>query len=153
MAIMEMTGRERGLVAVALSAECETYLGRRILVEPQYGYGWTSHQGMEGASCPVPVPLDFHLVSGRFFMSHGKLMGGIGTIEELGHALHGLVVGFSARHTAERDFVRDPVTCNLTIGSLTHVSDNGWLLAVGAPALVGVGRLRDDAGARPTDDR
>jgi hypothetical protein len=142
MAIMEMTGRERGLVAVALSAECETYLGRRILVEPQYG-----------ASCPVPVPLDFHLVIGRFFMSHGKLMGGIGTIEELGHPLHGLVVGFSARHTAERDFVRDPVTCNLTIGSLTHVSDNGWLLAVGAPALVGVGRLRDDAVARPTDDR
>jgi hypothetical protein len=86
MAIMEMTGRERGLVAVGLSAECETYLGRRILVEPQYGYGWTSHQGMEGASCPVPVPLDFHLVIGRFFMSHGKLMGGIGTIEELGHA-------------------------------------------------------------------
>jgi hypothetical protein len=69
------------------------------------------------------------------------------------HALHGLVVGFSARHAAERDFVRDPVTCNLTIGSLTHVSDDGWLLAVGAPALVGVGRLRDDAVARSTGNR
>jgi len=56
MAIMEMTRRERGLVAVGLSAECEAYLGRRILVEPHYGYGWTSHQGMGAyrARCRFP---------------------------------------------------------------------------------------------------
>ncbi len=101
----------------------------------------------------MPVPLDFHFVIDRFFMSHGKLMGGVGTIEELSHALHGLFIGFSARHAAERDFVQDPVTCNLTIGSFTHVGDNGWLLALGEPALVGIGRLRDDAAARSTDDR
>ena len=101
----------------------------------------------------MPVPSAFHFVIERFFMSHGKVMGGVGPIEELGHPLNRLLIGFSARHAVERDFVQDPVTCNLTIGSFKHVRDNGWLLAVGEPDLVGVGRLRDDALARLTDER
>jgi hypothetical protein len=80
----------------------------------------------------------------RFFRFEGTLMGGIGTIREPGHPLDGLHLGFSARHTIDRDFVNDPVHCNLTVGREERTSENGWLLAVGPPALIGFGRLRDD---------
>jgi hypothetical protein len=128
---------------VALKADCEVYLGRQLLVEPEYGYGWNSQ--VSSTYREVEVPAKFHFVVDRFFHFGGTLMGGIGTIQEPGHALDGLRLGFSARHMAERDFVKDPVTCNLTVGSETRESANGWLLAVGSPALVGFGRVRDDA--------
>jgi hypothetical protein len=128
---------------VALKADCELYYGRQLLVEPEHGYGWNSQ--VTSPYREVEVPAKFHFVVDRFFHFGGALMGGIGTIQEPGHALDGLRLGFSARHTAERDFVEDPVTCNLTVGSETRESANGWLLAVGPPALVGFGKVRDDA--------
>ena len=93
----------------------------------------------------VQVPTKFHFVVDRFFHIHGALTGGVGTIQEARHDLDGLRLGFSARHAIDRDFVRDPVTCNLTVGSDIHESTEGWLFAVGAPALVGFGKVRDDA--------
>ena len=131
---------------MALAANCENYLGRRLLVEPQHGYGWNAQVVTSGGWYPdVEVPDNFHFVIERFFRFEGSLMGGIGTIQEPGHALNGLLVGFSMRHLRDGDFGLGPVTCNLTVGSETRVADNGWLLAVGAPALVGFGSLRDDA--------
>jgi hypothetical protein len=128
---------------VTLKADCELYLGRQLLVEPEYGYGWNSQA--TPTYCEVEVPAKFHFVVDRFFHFGGALMGGIGTIHEPGHALDGLRLGFSARDTTERDFAGDRVTCNLTVGSETRESVNGWLLAVGPPALVGFGTVRDDA--------
>ena len=127
---------------MALVLTCETYVGRRLLVEPHFGYGWNAQ-----VTSPYPdvqVPAEFHFVPQRFFRFEGRLMGGIGTIGEHGHPLDGLLLGFAARHTLDRDFVADPVICNLTIGCEERVAENGWLLAVGPPNIVGFGRLRDD---------
>jgi hypothetical protein len=128
---------------VALKSDCEVYIGRRLLVEPEYGHGWNSQ--VTTPFREVEVPTRFHFVVDRFFYYRGALMGGIGTIQEPGHALNGLRLGFSARHTTERDFTENPASCNLTVGSETRASADGWVLAVGPPALVGFGKVRDDA--------
>ena len=131
---------------MGLTSECEAYVGRRLLVEPQYGYGWNAQVDTHAGAYPaVDVPPPFHLTVDRFFKVNGALIGGIGTVEEAGHSLNGLKVGFSSRHTVDRDFVSDPVTCNLTIGAEESESKDGWLLAVGPPGLAGFGRLVDDA--------
>lgn len=127
---------------MALTESCETYVGKELLVEPETGYGWSAQ--VAGSYPQVELPTPFHFVVERFFRFDNALMGGIGTVREPGHPLHTLRIGFSARHAIDRDFIIDPVLCNLTVGSETRTSQNGWLLAVGAPALVGFGRLRDD---------
>ena len=43
----------------------------------------------------------------------------------------------------DRDSVEHPVTCTLTVGSSIRATRNGSLLAVGAPALVAFGILRE----------
>jgi hypothetical protein len=134
-----------GTSAVALAADSERYLGRQLLVEPEYGHGWNAQIPTSGWYPEVEVPPTFHFVIERFFRFEGSLRGGIGTIHESGHALDGLLLGFSARYTGEHHFAGEGVRCNLTVGTQTRVAENGWLFAVGAPALVGFGVLRDDA--------
>lgn len=129
---------------MALKRDCERYLSERVLVEPQYGYGWNSQKITQGGSySDVPIPPPFRMLIQRFFEMEGQLAGGVGRISEEGHALDGLLVGFAGRHKEERDFVEHPVTCTLTVGSSILETRNGSLLAVGAPALVGFGILRD----------
>jgi hypothetical protein len=128
---------------MALTAACESYLGRRLLVEPDHGYGWISQLATVCSAVEVPAP--FHFVVDRFFWIDGALMGGIGTIHEPGHLLDQLQLGFSVRRAADHDFVDDPVTCSLTVGCKASTAQGGWVLAQGPPALVGSGRLRDDS--------
>jgi hypothetical protein len=127
-----------------LAAECEGYLGRRILVEPQHGYGWKSLEATAaGQYADVIAPAKFHCVIDRFFRLDGTLIGGAATIREEGHAFDGRQLGFSARHSVDCDFI-SAVTCNLTVGNEVRVLENGWLLAQGPPNLIGFGQLRDD---------
>jgi hypothetical protein len=131
---------------VGLSSECRAYLGSQVLVEPVFGYGWRQQvPDSSGRYSEVEVPQPFHLIIDRFFDFKGELMGGLGTVVEPGHALDGLRVSFSARYQGAWDFLSRQSHYNLAVGSTERTTDNGWVLAVGLPALTGFGVIRDDA--------
>ena len=131
---------------MGLTPECSSYVGGQVLVEPVYGYGWTEQVPDSSGTYPsIDVPIPFHMTIDCLFESQGELMGGLGTIQESGHALDGHRISFSVRHRGQWDFVSKTAHYNLAVGSTERVADNGWLLAVGAPYLVGFGVIRDDA--------
>ena len=130
---------------MGLSLESEAYVGRLLVVEPGYGYGWNSQVEVAGTYPEVEVPKPFHIKVERFFCVSGELRGAIGTIIEPGHALGSLLLAFNTRHVGEWNLRNNPPACNLTVGISAHETDKGYLLAVGPPALVGFGTVRDDA--------
>lgn len=131
---------------MGLTPECEKYVGRSVLVEPIYGYGWTQQiETPTGAYPEVELPRPFHVRIDRLFDFAGEMRGGIATVQEEGHPLDGKRVAFSTRTLGTWDFASKIAHYNLHVGTVERVTDKGWILAVGEPALVGFGQIRDDA--------
>jgi len=136
-----MSGTDTGSILGA-----ESYVGRTLLMRPQYGYGWVQ-QDLEGTDkyAAIEIPESFHITIDRFFSYNGSPVGGIGRVNEPGAVLDRTVVSFSCRHVGSWNFTTNVGHFNVTIGQTERVSDNGWLLAVGPPGLIGYGQLVDDA--------
>jgi hypothetical protein len=118
-------------------------LGLEVLVEPIYGYGWNQQiPDASGWYPDVETPPPFRMKIDRFFEIGGEIKGGLGTVCERAHELDSLRVSFSTRHTGEWDFASRIGHYNLAVGSAERETKDGWLLAVGLPALIGFGMIR-----------
>lgn len=131
---------------MGLTPDCRSYVGRTVLIAPFYGWGWdfgsqaryTSYDDVDRAG-------PFHAVITRFFEWEGELRGGIGTVQERGHALDGLRVAFSTRHVGEWNFTSQPGQYNVTVGAEELETAEGWLHAGGSGTMQGYASIRDDA--------
>ncbi len=130
---------------MGLSASCHTYAGGLVLVEPDYGYGWT--QPSESSSkepIVVEIPIAFHARVERLFEWQKELIGGLARVEQPAHVLNGLFLAFSLRHEGEYDFRLHPAHYNLSVGEAGTLTSNGWWITTGPPNIYGFGRIRDD---------
>jgi hypothetical protein len=132
---------------MGLAEECRRYVGRRVLIRPFYGYGWSRFDpgaprlSYEEAAGPAP----FHARLSELFEYDGELRGGIAIIDEPGHLYHGFHTVFSTRHVGEFDFTARLGHYNVEIGPSIHVT--AWPHAAGSPALMGFAEIRDDDAA------
>lgn len=129
---------------MGLTEECRRYVGRRVLVRPFYGYGWSRvdpgapRLSYEEAAGPPP----FHARLIEFFEDDGELRGAIAIVDEPGHRYHGLHTVFSTRHVGEFDFTARVGHYNVEIGPEIRVA--AWPHVAGSPALMGFAEIRDE---------
>lgn len=127
-----------------LSEPCRDYLGRTLLFEPFYGWGWRMLDSDEpqlddsGAAGPRP----FHARVTGFFDKGGSTIGAVATIEEPGHSHDSLRVVFSPSNAGSFDFTGHVGDFRLAIGPELDRGDPPC--ATGLGALAGWSRVRDD---------
>ena len=122
---------------MGLSASSEEYIGKRLYVKPNYGYGWSS-------------PENFNLEDQYFEITllslwsfEGKLRGGIGKVEASQLSLENLWVVFSTRHEKPYDFISNLGPYNLQFHmELPVESENGWPLSDHPHPTSGWGEVR-----------
>ena len=113
---------EANIIRSGLAESCRQFAGKRVYVNPAYGWGWSRLDidspgsalqtfGQERA-CPVPFYLHIYF----FYEFLSNVHGAIGIIEEPGHMLDGLWAEFYPRVEGIWDFTEHLTYYNIDIG-------------------------------------
>ena len=132
---------------MGLTEECRRYVGRRVLIKPFYGYGWsrTDPDAPQLSYEELAGPPPFHARLSEFFEHDGELRGAIAIIDEPGHRYHGFHTVFATRHVGKFDFTVRVGYYTIEIGP--DINSTAWPHVAGSPALVGFAEIRDDNAA------
>lgn len=96
-----------------LEAACDEYLGRTLIVEPHYGYGWSHPPSGPFGDHGVPTP--FHLRVERVYSYKGERRGVVARVTEPGFVYDGFWLVSMTRHVGVWNFTDRPATYNLLL--------------------------------------
>jgi hypothetical protein len=135
-----------------LQAGCERYVGRTLIVEPHYGYGWAHPPGGPFGDHGTPPP--FHVRVGRVYSYLGERRGILARVTEPGFVSDGFWLVSMTRHLGEWNFTDRPANYNLLLcpdepaeGKPEDAPEYGKLWPVwhlrGHPQASGFGRIAE----------
>lgn len=98
---------------MGLKIEPEEFLNRLVLVQPQYGWGWSLLDGQTQDAAPIDFQSihdagAFRIKIKRFFSYNNELRGFCGKIEEPRHKFDGLWIVCSTRVVGDFNFTDNP---------------------------------------------
>jgi hypothetical protein len=96
-----------------LEAACEQYVGRTVIVEPHYGFGWAHPSGGPFGHGGAPPP--FHLRIERVYSYQGNRRGVVARVTEPGFVYDGFWLVSMTRHLGVWNFTDRPATYNLLL--------------------------------------
>ena len=124
----------------------EEYIGRRLLVEPGYGWGWTRRDDLSIRVdyAQVQAQGGFHVRVRYFFTYRGEWKGLVGVVEQAGHSFDGLWIGCTTRLSGNHDFTANLCyNWDLDIGPARPQGEKHWQ-PVGVPLYSGYGILAEE---------
>jgi hypothetical protein len=135
-----------------LEAACDDYVGRTLIVEPHYGYGWYHPPGGPFGDHGVPTP--FHLRVERVYSYKGERRGVLARVAEPGFVYDGFWLVSMTRHIGVWNFTDRPATYNLLLcpeepveGQAADSPEYGKLWPIwhlrGQPQASGFGRIAE----------
>ena len=140
-------------VGSTLEVACDHYIGRKLVVEPHYGYGWVHQEGNPFAKTQG-VPPPFHLRIVRIYTYNEERRGVLARITEPHFLYDGFWLVSMTRHQGLWNFTDRPANYNLLLcpeepleGKPEDSPDYGKLWPVwhlrGYPHASGFGRIAE----------
>jgi len=99
--------------ASTLEAGCDEYVGRTLIVEPYYGYGWYHQTSGPFGDHGVPAP--FHLRVQRVYSYKEERRGVLARVTEPGFVYDGFWLVSMTRHVGVWNFTDRPARYNLLL--------------------------------------
>jgi hypothetical protein len=107
---------------VDLDESGASFVGARLLLQPDYGYGWR-----DGIGNAVDLPNPFEMQIESMWRYQDSLRGGIARVTQPGHPLDGRWVTFASRHSAAIDIRNSSASCTmLIVVSRPTAFRDGW---------------------------
>jgi hypothetical protein len=138
-----------------LEDACEQYVGRTLIVEPYYGYGWVHPPGGPFGDHGTPTP--FRLRVERVYLYKGQRRGLLARVTEPGFVYDSFWLVSMTRHLGVWNFTDRPAAYNLLLcpeepveGQEEDSPEYGKLWPVwhlrGQPHASGFGRIAESLG-------